>query len=217
MAKEKFKNDGPKYTEWELKDRYVETVVPSHGDMSGTDRWIQKKAAYTTEGVWQSFTALRDSFKGLLVDANGFVHSDEAHKMAQLMMDSYLLRRSRGLGASIPKQVVPINAAPGESGIDLIESEHFPDKKGVSENEKLRWIFENLRVDGLTPSDAPSIGTWALLLEMRGNEDMRRDFYKTLWPKLLTKEDADKGGKLNDSGKDTIELIERLQKALEEK
>ena len=39
---------------------------------------------------------------------------------------------------------------------------------------------------------------------------------KTMWPKLLTKEDANTGGKLMDDGKDAIELCKRLLAALPE-
>ena len=213
MAKKKepFTGNPFKYTEQELLDRYCGTIIASHGE----DRWKLKKATYTNEGVWGSFTRLRDSFRGLLVKANGFVESDLAHTCAQIMMDAFLQRRSRGKDVSIPRQVVPVNAAPDGGGLALIDGSEFKDGI-VSENEKLRWIFENMQVEGVKPEDAPSAGAWALLEELRKDNEQRRDFYKSLWPKLLTKEDIEKSGKLQDDGRDVIELIKRLQKALPE-
>ena len=210
---EKFTGNKFKYTEGELRARHVGDCISTRDNPVETAKWRLKKATYTNEGVWVHFTGLRNSFSGLFVQANGFVCQDVAQKCSQIMMDAFLIRRTKGETVSIPKQVVPINAAPDEKGVSLIDGSGFTEK-AVSENEKLRWLFENMQVDGLKPEDSPSPGAWALLQELRNNDEQRRDFYKTLWPKLLTKEDTESGGKLQDDGKETIELIKRLQAAL---
>ncbi len=208
---EPFKGNKFKYTESELKDRGCEKFIEPR------DRqWPLKKTTYSVEGVWGSFTTLKDSLKALLTSFDGHIYTLMAHNVAQAMMDTFLIRRSRGENVEPPRQVVPVNAAPGaKDGIALISEEEFTDKN-VSENEKLRWIFENMQLMDIKPSDAPSAGAWALLQELRGNTQQRQDFYKTLWPKLLTKEDAEKGGRLQDDGAETIKLIERLEKALKD-
>ena len=81
----------------------------------------------------------------------------------------------------------------------------------------MKWLFDNMRVAGITEKDAPSVGAYAYLMELREDKSRRDDFYKSLWPKLLAKEDAEKGGKLADTGKETIELLDTLLAALPEK
>ncbi len=201
-----------KYTESELKDRGIGVQLNNVGDMQ---KWRTKKITYMNEGIWKSFTILRDSFRILFRNPDNIDGVVQGEYAAQTMMDTFLVRRARGVNVSIPKEVVPVNAVPDDDGVALISGEGFSGKE-VSENEKLRWIFENMQAEGLEPSSAPSMGTWSLLLELRESTEQRRDFYKTLWPKLLTKEDAEKGGKLQDSGKETIALIDRLIAALPE-
>ena len=199
-----------KYSAQELKDRGLNFCYKS---TSG--KWPLKKTTYTNEGVWGSFTKLRDSFRGLLTRSDGFVESDQAHFAAQVMMDAFLIRRSTGKDVEVPTEVVLITAAPDGSDTGLISGEVFQDGKNVSENEKLRWVFENMDLKDVRPENAPSAGTYSYLMRLRGDSDAKNDFYKTLWPKLLTKEGKDDTDKLNDSGKDTIALIERLQEAID--
>ncbi len=207
---ERFTGNAFKYTEGELKARGIGVCYDAQRDAVP---WNIKKATYTNEGVWKQFTALRDSFRALLRDADGVSYTEYAQRLAQIMMDAFLVKRSRGERVAVPREVVPVNAT--SEGIELMDAGDFSDRKNVSENEKLRWVFENMQLADVRPEDAPSAGAWALLQTYREDNDARRDFYKNTWPKLLTKEDAEKGGKLNDSGKEAIELIERLEKALE--
>ena len=209
MAKEGFTGNKFKYSELELKNRGVGKFI------STTEQsWQIKKATYTNEGVWGSFTSLRDSFRALLRNADGFNIPEPAHSAAETLMDAFLIRRTRGENVEVPTEVSVARITIGDSdSLSLISSENF-DGKVVSENEKLRWIFENMQVEGILPENAPSAGTYSLLLELRKDNEQRRDFYKTLWPKLLTKEDIEKGGKLQDDGKDVLDLIKRLQAAL---
>ncbi|MBU0977527.1 MAG: hypothetical protein KKD18_03860 [Nanoarchaeota archaeon] len=213
--KERFTGNKFKYTESELRDRgcgkFFEAQV--------TDRqWNLKKATYTNEGVWRAFSDLRASFRALLRDADGVSYTVLAHEAAQIMMDAFLIRRSRGVNVSIPKDVVPVNAAPdGEEIVSLIDTVDLKGKaKNVSENEKIQWIYENMQVAGLELKDAPTMGTWTFLQRCRTNERQMEYFYNTLWPKLMTKEEPEKGGRLYDNGAEVIDLIERLESALTE-
>ena len=218
MAKKKFTGNATKYTESELLDRYVGDPVPSHGrSATGVDRWLPKKAAYTNEGVWSNYTVLRDSFRSLLVKYDGFIQSKLAHTCAQIMIDTFLIRRSRGEKVVPPREVVPINAVPGsKDGLALFEAEEFVGAKTITENEKIRWVAENIQRAGITPATAISEGAYYMLLHYRETKQRQEDFFKTVLPKLLTKEGEDKGGKLTDDGKETIDLIDRLIAALPE-
>ena len=209
MAKAGFTGNKFKYSELELRNRGVSKFIDSRDQA-----WKIKKATYANEGVWGSFTSLRDCFRALLREADGISYTEIAHRSAEIMMDAFLIRRARGENVEVPAEVSVARAIPdGGDSLELIDSENF-DGKVVSENEKLRWIFENMQVEGISPENAPSPGTYSLLLELRKDNEQRRDFYKTLWPKLLTKEDIEKGGKLQDDGKDVLDLIKRLQAAL---
>ena len=202
-----------KYTESELIDRGCGKCLDSRDQ-----KWKLKKTTYGNEGVYLQFTALRDSFRALFTDQDKYVNNEVAHNDAQRVMDTFLIRRSRGHVVSVPSEVLPVSAVVKDDStsvtLDLMDATDFVVTDGVTENEKVRWVFENIGVDGLKKGDAPSPGAWSLLQELRSDDVQRRDFYKTLWPKLLTKEDFDKGSKLADSGKETIELIDRLIKAL---
>lgn len=212
MAKERFTGNKFKYTEDELADRGIGTL------MTSTDhQWKEKKDTYTNEGVWNHFTTLRDSFRVLLVDAGGWKHSDKAQYNAQIMMDKFLILRSQGENVKPPTQVVPIHAAPDDEGLEMLDAADFADKKSVSVNIEVRWILDNLKMGGVTASDAPSAAAYALLLDLQKSPEQTREFYRTMLPKLMTKEDTEKGGKLMDTGKKTIELLERLIAGAEEK
>jgi len=182
-----------------------------------------KEAVYGEEGVLKSYKSLRKDFGALLIveELPGIEDRDTslASKCAQRLVDNYLLKRSRGKPVKIP-MTVHLNEQKQEveaGDIELYEADDSTYKPTCSENEKLRWVFENMQVEGITAGDAPSIGTYTLLKEIRKNDQMRQKFYEGLWPKLLAKEDAQKTGKLEDTGKETIESIDRLISALPEK
>jgi hypothetical protein len=212
-----------KFTEQELKQRKIGTFIDPRGMAEAATLWKTKRETYEGEGVQKSYLSLSKSYSVLLLDAENAKHPEYydrrlAAKCAQIMMDTYLLRGSRGEKSEIPTQVFLYEKKKetADTGIELYDAALFEEKGGVSENEKLRWIFENMQVDGIEPSDAPSMGAYTLLMQLRNNAQAMQKFYDSLWPKLLAKEDAEKTGKLEDTGKDTIELIERLQAALPE-
>ena len=185
---------------------------------STADRWSVKKTTYSNEGVWGSFTVLRDSFRVLLRDADGVQYNVQAHNAAQIMMDAFLIRRSRCETVKVPREVVPVNAAPGESDgiLELFEIDEELDGKTISENDKIKWVADNFQRAGVTRSTAPSDGAYSMLLHYRKTEQRQEDFYKTILPKLLTKESSEGGDKLMDDGKETVALIDTLLLALGE-
>lgn len=209
----KYKGGKPKYTESELRTRHIETFTPVN-DPIHEGRWKIKEATYITEGINECYMSLRRSFQVLFTMSNGYKDTQEANIASQMMIDAFLIRRSKGEDVQPPKEVVPVNALSGEEIVELLDPADFTDEN-VSENEKLRWIFENIKTQNVKKTDAPSMGAYAMLLRLRDNKEQLRDFDKTLWPKLLAKEDTEKGDKLKDKGKETIELIDRLIKAAE--
>jgi hypothetical protein len=211
-----------KFTEQELKQRKIGTFMDPDSTDEQQTKFQTKMQTYATEGVTKSYKSLEKSFSVLLMNNEDpkYDYHDRrsAAKCAQIMMDTYLLRGSRGEKSEIPNQVhlYEIKKETDKTGIELYDAELFEEKGGVSENEKLRWIFENMQVAGIEPADSPSIGAYTLLMQLRENQQARQKFYDSLWPKLMAKEDAEKTGKLEDTGKDTIDLIDRLIEALPE-
>lgn len=51
--------------------------------------------------------------------------------------------------------------------------------------EDLRWVFQALGAEDLKAEDAPSPGAWALLTTLLDDENMLKNFYTTVYPKLL--------------------------------
>jgi hypothetical protein len=210
-----------KFTEQELKGRSIGTFKDPEGVDGVLAKYRIKIATYQEEGVEKSYRSLYKSFMALLIPSDtpkDYADKYASAKCSQMMIDAYLLRGSRGEKCEIPNKVhlYEIKKESDKDGIELFDADMFEDKAGVTANEELRWIFENMRLEGVEPTDAPSIGAYSLLMHLRTNAQAMQKFYDSLWPKLLAKEDAEKTGKLEDSGKDTIELIDRLIKALPE-
>ncbi len=75
----------------------------------------------------------------------------------------------------------------------------------------IRWVFQALGSDGLKPGDAPSPGAWAYYRQLLADQTMRKDFYRTVAPKLLpSKSQLDKGDDRVDDGRKLFGIIERL-------
>ena len=213
-----------RFTEQELKQRKIGDFIDPEGMYEKSSQFKTKKETYAAEGVLKSYTSLYKSFCVLLIKAD--IRATDAPdryasaKCAQLMIDAYLLHRSRGQDAEIPNQVhlykVNKESEAEESGIELYDAELFEEGGGVSENEMIRWVNKNMRIADIEPVDAPCSDAYGMLLHYRKTEQRQEKFYDTMVPKLLSKEDAKKTNKLEDPGKDTIDLIKRLQAALPE-
>lgn len=211
------KKNPNKHTNTELREKHIGEYMVSQSignpDLAG--KWRVKVAAYVTEGVWVGFKLLRNSLKVLLSNEKDHSDFDLFDRCAQIIMDTYLFRRGKDKSVEMPKEVLTVAADGDEFELfELFEVEEVENGRSVSENEKIRWVNENMRVAGITLKDAPSTGAYGMLLHYRKNDSRREKFYDTLVPRLMTKEETEKGDKLHDTGKDTIELIDRLLSAL---
>ncbi len=209
--------DEPRYSKIDLLARHIgEYADPTHP--ATQKKWFKKRTTYCNEGVDLDFRKLKNSLLIVLRTHEDCDPRDPAHKTAQLIMDTFLLRRANGDKVSIPTGVVI--QYDGKDAVkskdELVDPKIFEGKKEVSENEKLRWVYESMKLEDVRPEDAPSAGAWGMYEHYRYSPQRLEKFYDTLVPKLMSKEDTDKGGKLADDGKEAIELIERLQAALPE-
>ena len=78
--------------------------------------------------------------------------------------------------------------------------------------EVVEWVFDNLDLSDVTPADAPSPGAWAFREQLRQYPLLRIEFYKTIWPRFLSKVDEGDGGRLNDDGRDVLRTIAEVQR-----
>ena len=85
---------------------------------------------------------------------------------------------------------------------------------GLGEHDPIgdiRWVFQALGSEGLKPEDAPSAGAWAYFCQLKEDQMMRKDFYRTVAPRLLpSKSQLDKGDDRVDDGRKLFGIIERL-------
>jgi len=202
-----------------LLERHIGKFIDPEAGSVSAQQWKLKQTAYAFEGVAIGYKSLRISLQKILVDdevANGLPSQYLVDKCTQLIIDGYLFRRNRGANEKVPSQIaVGTISAGNKDQIELFDAAMFEDKGGVTENEMIRWVNTNMIVEGVQPEDAPCSAAWGMLLHYRETTQRREKFYDTMVPKLVSKEDAEKGGKLQDDGKTAIELLDKLLEALE--
>ena len=200
-----------KYTESELRARHIGKYIEprSYG-------WEEKARVYREEKVWQAFSALRSSIRPLVTDDAGYVWNEWANRIASIMIDTFLLRRTKGENVSLPQPLVPQSALnDGEDGgvipmHDISEFGEVSDKIDIQKN--LIWIYNNLAVKNISPFNAPSPGAYAQLKFIQRSEQNMMDFLTKVFPKLIpSKSQLDEGDSNNDDDRTTFELLARLQ------
>ena len=83
----------------------------------------------------------------------------------------------------------------------------------ASERVVVQWVFDNMHNRGVKQKDAPTLGAWGLLQECREDGTTRRNFYMSVWPKLLpSRSELDKEGQFEDDNRDLEGHLEELAK-----
>ncbi len=96
-----------------------------------------------------------------------------------------------------------------DSGFVPLATFIIPEKR-VKPKVDVQWVYDNMCISDIEPSDAPSPGAWGLLQACRNSGELFRDFYRTIWPKLLpSKTEIDGGDRFTDDNRNIFELIER--------
>jgi len=205
------------YTEEQLLERHIGKRDVNQKEDYG---WPVKRSAYKELGVYTEFNLLRHSLKPLLTDWKAYTNEEWVNKIAVLIMDTYLIRKSRGVKVSVPQPVVPKNAqiaaAAGGSTvapvITLFDMEAFGDNADAEIDviKDLNWIYKNIAVKNLKPADAPSPGAYAHLQYIQTSEQNMLDFYTKVYPRLIpAKSQLDKAN-FNDDDRKTFDLLDRL-------
>jgi len=154
------------------------------------------KSRLKSEGRWLHFEKLR---KELMATGLG---GREARAEA--------MRRFKPLTAAATK------AKPkGSDGRKLVDKKIFEGKKRVTTRDSVAWIFENLWAKDVKPKDCPDLGTWGLYCEIVNSPELRKEFYRTIYPKYWGKEDLEAARRFEDDGRTIFKLLERLEREAE--
>ena len=100
-----------------------------------------------------------------------------------------------------------------EERFELCDRKDFVKGGKIDHNpmDDIKWVFHALGVADLKPKDAPSPGAWLMLCSLREDEIALKQFYTSVYPKLLpTKAQMEKGDPRAEDGRKQFVLIEQL-------
>jgi hypothetical protein len=179
------------------------------------------KERLQADGRWKPFVAERERLK-----ADG-VPAGDAWKMAAEKFP-WLSPTQIAKAKDVPRETSENIAGKGAIGIVAqdnnwtaknLPSSAFTNMDSTDTRAVIQWVFDNIGIEDLSPKDAPSSGAWFLLQEVRSFPELRREFYKTIFPKILpTKSQLEEMlEKFADDGRKQFGIIDTLQRAIEER
>lgn len=200
------------YTEEELRrchvGKYVDTRI---GTAAGAD----KTRCYRDQGVYPLYLQIRGWYKKQLTDETGYVFHDLANQVTEKIIDTYLILRARG--KPIAEPVVPgenvTAVTPAGEAKGLLDLAEFGDSADAEMDpiRDLTWIYNNIAVRDVKPSDAPSPGAYAHLKFVQQNEENKVDFFTKVYPRIIpAKSQVENLSKFNDDNRATFDLLGRL-------
>ena len=215
---EKSAENRGKYTELELRTRGIGKFHETR-----THEWTVKLSTYHDEEVKRAFLALKSSLSLLCTDVEGYQYHEIAHRVAQIMIDKFLLQRCKGQDVPIPGPVVSqssLQAKPEvKKGKGILKAtarkSDFKKWDGkIDTISDINWIYNHLMVADVTVEDAPSPGAWAHLQYHRSNTAAMAEFFTKVYPRLIPAKGTIQKlqDKFHDDGRTTFDLLERLLK-----
>lgn len=155
------------------------------------------KERLKSEGRWQAFEKHR---RGLM---KGGMGGREARAEA--------MKRFRPLyNASLPGGSKSKPA--GGEDRQLVDKKVFAGKKRVTTRESVGWVFEHLWAKDVKAKDCPDLGTWGLYCEIVNSPELRKEFYRTIYPKYWGKEDVEAARRFEDDGRTIFKLLDKLER-----
>ena len=217
MDEKKFEQTKGKYTELELRTRFVGKFRETR-----TPEWATKLSTYHDEEVKRAFLAIKRSLSLLCTDVEGYQYHEIAHSVAQIMIDKFLLQRCKGEDVPIPGPVIsesslqsaPDGAKAGPAVLKLTATKaDFEKWDGkIDTISDINWIYNHLMIADVKPEDAPSPGAWAHLQYHRESTATMAEFFTKVYPRLIpAKGTIQKMQDLfHDDGRATFDLLDRL-------
>ncbi|MBW8042175.1 MAG: hypothetical protein FVQ85_19545 [Planctomycetes bacterium] len=216
MDEKKIEQNRGKYTELELRDRGV-------GKFHQTDtrEWTLKVSTYHDEGVNRAFMAIKRSLRLLCTDVEGYHYIEISHRVSQIMIDKYLLQRSKGLEFPVPGPVISessLQAVPKEKkgkGIlkaTAVKADFAKWDGKIDTISDINWIYNHLMISDVKPADAPSPGAWAHLQYHRSTPAAMDEFFTKVYPRLIPAKGVIQKMQdlFHDDGRTTFDLLDRL-------
>ena len=199
------------FTEQELRDRKIGTyIVPRMYN------WDLKERTYRELKIKSFYTKLKSSYISICTDDTGYVIHDLGSRIAQMQIDTYLLRKAKGEDIEKPRlYTTPLAEDPKKKKEELlIPKTDFGDEAFDSISDpvgEIIWIYNHLSIADVKPKDAPTPGAYQYLKWVQESPQHKSDFLKTTYAKVVpTKSLIDKGANSSDSGRPNIELLDRL-------
>ena len=199
-----------------MRERGVGKLRPDEGH-----DWNIKRSTYKEEGVRLAYLDIKRSLTLLCTDFKGHHYMEMAHRVAQIMIDKFLLQRCHGEKVPIPGPVVsatslqPAKTAPAKEGVlkATAKKADFENWDGkIDTISDINWIYNNLMIADVKPEDAPSPGAWAHLQYHRSNTAAMAEFFTKVYPRLIPAKGTIQKlqDKFHDDGRTTFDLLERL-------
>lgn len=207
------------YSTQELVDRRIGKFIGNR-----EYGWDVKRQTYKDEKVFTAFTKLRASLRPLVTDDNDYVYNEVADKVAQRMIDTFLMRRAKGQDVEVPQPVAPMKVIEDQqkqaeqSAVDfLADSSEFENVDADMDPVRdLTWIYNHVAIRDVSPSEAPSPGAYAHLKFIQKNDDNMVDFFTKVYPRIIpSKSQIENLGKFNDDGRSNLDLLSQLQAEIE--
>lgn len=160
---------------------------------------VETREAFKTrlkdQGQWNEFLELRDQYKQQGCEPK------VAYAMA---MEKF--------PPGQPPVVGDGSSDPAECGAVWLEQ--FAGKEKVSSLAIVEWVFDNIDMLDVTPGMAPCAGAWSLLLRVRKHPDLLKEFYRSIWVRILPSKTAiEQLQRFEDDGREQLTLIDRIQQA----
>lgn len=205
-----------KYTELELRTRGIGKFFETR-----THEWTVKLSTYHDEEVKRAYLAIKRSLSLLFTDVDGYQYHEIAHKGAQIMIDKFLLLRSKGQIVPVPEPVVAastLQSAPkAQKGKGILKATaskaDFKKWDGkIDTLSDINWIYNHLMISDVKPEDAPSPGAWAHLQYHRSTPAAMDEFFTKVYPRLIPAKGVIQKMQdlFHDDGRTTFDLLERL-------
>lgn len=161
----------------------------------------QFKARLQESGLWEDFLARREE---LQADGNT---ATTANKIARSEFGPADDEEPEKKPKSKPKRKPPVK-------VESVPADVFADRPSVSARKVVQWVFNSIDLDDLKPEDAPSAGAWSLLMRLRRYPDLLKEFYRTIWSKMLpTRSEIERTERFEDDGREQLDIIDKLERS----
>ena len=178
------------------------------------------KAILLAKGSWGDFRRSREDFQ-----AQGFSNVESKRKAMEL----YLLpeempeRKKPGRKPKVavvaeevkpgpdPREVQRREAAKRGPAVEMAEAGSFKGKR-CSEAETIRWVGQNMYVDGVEPADCPDPTAWNMLQQCRTSPLFCTEFWKTIYTKIVPNKNTlgKSGPTVDESEEKLLEMIGKI-------